>query len=114
MGAIVNSFCGICVHMDEARRTAATLRNLVNIMESKEDLLYKALDVQASRERYCQKADVSFLDMLNSYRPKSMEELEQIWYDGRGSRFDHYDEFRYKALNLHSVFSKGTIDYSLK
>ena len=59
-GAIVNSFCGICVHMDEARRTAATLRNLVNIMESKEDLLYKALDVQASRERYCQKADVSF------------------------------------------------------
>ncbi len=112
-GAIVNSFCGICVHMDEARRTAATLRNLVNIMESKEDLLYKALDVQASRERYCQKADVSFLDMLNSYRPKSMEELEQIWYDGRGSRFDHYDEFRYKALNLHSVFSKGTIEFRL-
>ena len=112
-GAMVNSSCGIHIHIDAASHTAATLRNLVNIMASKEDLLYKALDVQVSRERYCRKADVSFLNKLNSYRPKSMEELERIWYDGRGSRFYHYDESRYKALNLHSVFSKGTIEFRL-
>ena len=112
-GAMVNSSCGIHVHVDAASHTAATLRNIVNIMAAKEDLLYKALDVEVARERYCGKADTGFLDKLNSQRPKSMEELEQIWYAGRGSRFDHYDESRYKALNLHSVFSKGTIEFRL-
>lgn len=112
-GAVVNSSCGIHVHVDASPHTAATLRNIVNIMAAKEDLLYKALDVQVSRERYCQKADTSFLDQLNTQRPKSMEELEQIWYAGKGSRYDHYDESRYKALNLHSVFSKGTIEFRL-
>ncbi|MCI9456493.1 MAG: virulence associated protein [Oscillospiraceae bacterium] len=112
-GATVNSSCGIHVHVDAASHTAATLRNIVNIMAAKEDLLYKALDVEVARERYCGKADTGFLDRLNSQRPKSMEELERIWYAGRGSRHEHYDESRYKALNLHSVFSKGTIEFRL-
>lgn len=112
-GSLVNDSCGIHVHVDAANHTAATLRNLVNIMASKEDLLYKTLDVQVSREKYCQKADVSFLDKLNSCRPKSMEELEQLWYAGKGSRYERYDESRYKALNLHSVFSKGSIEFRL-
>lgn len=30
-----------------------------------------------------------------------------------GGRYDHYDNSRYHALNLHSVFSKGTIEFRL-
>ncbi len=112
-GAAVNSSCGIHVHVDASPHTAATLRNIVNIMAAKEDLLYKALEVEVARERYCGKTDTDFLDRLNVSRPKSMEDLEQIWYAGKGSRFEHYDESRYKALNLHSVFSKGTIEFRL-
>ena len=36
-----------------------------------------------------------------------------MWYHGDSRRFDHYDETRYHALNLHSVFSKGTIEFRL-
>lgn len=64
-GARVNGRCGIHVHVDASKHTPKTLRNIVNIMASKEDLLYKALDVNVRREHYCEKADTRFLDEVN-------------------------------------------------
>lgn len=112
-GAKVNDSCGIHVHVDAANHTPQTLRNVVNIMASKEDLLYKTLRVQIDREYYCQKADLRFLDEVNHVRPKSMQELERLWYNGSSRRDIHYDSSRYHALNLHSVFSKGTIEFRM-
>lgn len=112
-GAKVNDSCGIHVHVDASSHTPKTLRNIVNIMASKEDLLYKALQVQVEREHYCQKADTRFLDELNHRKPKSMSEVERLWYNGSSGRYHHYDDTRYHALNLHSVFSKGTIEFRL-
>lgn len=113
-GACVNGSCGIHIHVDAAPHSVKTLRNLVNIMVSKEDLLYKALAVDVAREdHYCQKTDLSFLEELNRKKPRSIESFERMWYHGDSRSFDHYDETRYHALNLHSVFSKGTIDYPL-
>lgn len=112
-GAKVNDSCGIHVHVDASPHDVKTLRNIVNIMASKEDLLYKALDVQVDRQYYCKKADTRFLDEMNHKRPRTMDELEAIWYNGRGGRYQHYDNTRYHALNLHSVFSKGTIEFRL-
>ena len=43
-GAIVNKKCGIHVHID-ASPLMGTLRNITNIMASKEDLIYKTLQV---------------------------------------------------------------------
>ena len=112
-GAKVNDSCGIHIHVDASNHNVQTLRNLVNIMASKEDLLYKALDVDVEREHYCRKADTRFLDALQHRRPKTMDELEHIWYNGRNGKYDHYDSSRYHALNLHSVFSKGTVEFRL-
>ncbi len=56
-GAVANSSCGIHIHINGAPFDAKSLRNLTNIMYSKENLIYKALQVEVSRERnYCQKA----------------------------------------------------------
>lgn len=112
-GAKVNDSCGIHVHVDAANHTPQTLRNVVNIMASKEDLLYKTLRVRIDRQYYCQKADLRFLDEVNNRRPKSMQELERLWYNGSSRRDVHYDSTRYHALNLHSVFSKGTIEFRM-
>lgn len=112
-GARVNASCGIHVHVDAAPHTPQSLRNLVNIMAAKEDLLYKTLQVKVERERYCRKADTLFLDKLNDRPPHSMEALEQLWYDGPTGRYNHYDNSRYHALNLHSVFSRGTVEFRL-
>lgn len=75
----------------------------------KEDLLYKALNVQIDRECYCQKADLRFLEDVNLKHPKSMAEFETLWYNGDSRRNVHYDYSRYHALNLHSVFSNTAI-----
>ena len=77
-------------------------------MYSKEDLIYKALKVNVAREhRYCKKVDQSFIDKLNRMKPKDIGRVEEIWYNGNTLRSrHHYDDSRYHALNLHSVFSK--------
>ena len=112
-GAKVNSTCGIHIHVDASRHTPQTLRNVANIMASKEDLLYKTLKVDIDRECYCKKADLRFLDQVNTQRPKTMEHIERLWYNGASGRSHHYDDTRYHALNLHSVFSKGTIEFRM-
>lgn len=112
-GARVNSSCGLHCHINAAPHTPKTLRNIVNIMAAKEDLLYKALKVNVSREHYCQKMDTRFLDEINNRPPMSMEQIKSMWYDGEDYSYRHYDDSRYHALNLHSVFNKGTIEFRL-
>lgn len=112
-GGKVNDSCGIHIHVDASVHTVKTLRNIVNIMAAKEDLLYKTLGVRPRREHYCKKADTRFLDELNHKRPRNMAALERMWYNGATGRYSHYDSTRYHGLNLHSVFSKGTIEFRL-
>ena len=113
-GAITNSSCGVHVHIDASPFDARTLRNITNIMASKEDLIYKALEVSVARQdHWCQPVEQRFLDELNSRRPRSMQEVERIWYGGDSRRETHYDNSRYHCLNLHSVFQKGTVEFRL-
>ena len=94
-GAITNGSCGIHVHVDASPFDARTLRNITNIMASKEDLIYKALKVSVARERrYCQKVEERFLKELNQKKPKTLDGVEQIWYGGESRRHRHYDDSR--------------------
>jgi hypothetical protein len=116
-GAFANSGnCGIHIHVDAANHNAKTLRNLVNLMASKEDLVYKALEVHASRmSLYCRKANSSLVEEINRIKPQTLQELKTLWYKpygGDGSS-QHYHTSRYHGLNLHSVFSKGTVEFRL-
>ena len=86
----------------------------MTIMYSKEDILFKALKVQTSREdNYCQKVRPIVLEKIRRMPNNtiSMERLKQIWYEGRDGSHNHYDNTRYYALNLHAVFSKGTLEW---
>ncbi len=49
IGAKVNDSCGIHVHVDAANHNRQSLKNLISIMYSKEDLLFKALQVNEVR-----------------------------------------------------------------
>lgn len=113
-GAITNKSCGIHVHIDASPFDARTLRNITNIMAAKEDLIYKALGVSVARQhRWCRPVEQRFLDELNNHRPRSMQEVERIWYNGDSRSHTHYDDSRYHCLNLHSVFQKGTVEFRL-
>lgn len=113
-GAIANDSCGIHVHVDASPFNANTLRNITNIMASKEDLIYKALEVTVARQhRWCKPVESRFLEELNQRKPKTLDQVSRIWYNGDSRSHNHYDDSRYHCLNLHSVFQKGTVEFRL-
>ena len=111
-GMKVNSSTGIHIHIDASTHTAQSLKNLANIMSSKEDLLFEALQVEQERaNRWCKKVDTKFLDRLNTRTKKDKDKIKKIWYNGRDESHDHYSQTRYRALNLHAVWQKGTVEF---
>ena len=112
-GAIANDSCGIHIHIGIGSHTPQTLRNLANIVASKEDMIYNSLQIAQYRSRYCKKADANFIADINKKKPKTMEQLADIWYKRfpSESRHAHYNSSRYHLLNYHSTFTKGTIEF---
>ena len=114
-GAKVNSSCGIHVHVDAADHDRQSLKNLLSIMYSKEDLLFKALQVDEGRAaRFCQKVREPMLEkarQLSAEETRDLTQLEDIWYEGNIRHHEHYNWTRYYALNLHSVFYRGTVEW---
>ena len=114
-GAKANNSCGIHVHVDAANHNRQSLKNLIGIMYSKEDILFKALQVDPIRARdYCQKVREPMLRQartLSSDETNDLTQLERVWYEGNVETTDHYNWTRYHALNLHSVFYRGTVEW---
>ncbi|WP_300608301.1 amidoligase family protein, partial [uncultured Oscillibacter sp.] len=114
-GAKVNTSCGIHIHVDASNHNRQSLKNLIGIMYSKEDILFKALQVNESRaERWCKKVREPMLRQarrLSSDETTDLTQLEQVWYEGDVADREHYNWTRYHALNLHSVFYRGTVEW---
>ena len=109
--------CGVHVHIGAKGHTPQTLRNLANIMASHESLIAEALNLDHRRmNRYCRTVDPKFLETLNKKKPQTMAELADIWYgaqDADYGRSQHYNSSRYRMLNYHATFTKGTIEFRL-
>lgn len=115
-GAKVNPSCGMHIHIDGANHTAKSLKNIMSIMFSKEDLIFKALQVRESRVHYCKKTREDLLNRVRKQRNLTMDKLGEIWYEDKDWKWhttEHYDQSRYHALNLHAMFSKGTVEFRL-
>lgn len=117
VGAVSDSKlqCGIHIHIGAKDHTPNTLKNLVNLMAAKEDLIYKSLEIDPARVRWCKKVNEDLIQTINKKKLKTLEQLADIWYSGYGfeNRDRHYHTSRYHGLNLHSTFTKGTIEFRL-
>ena len=107
--------CGIHVHVGLGEHTPKSLRNLVNLVNAKEDLLTQALNITPARRRqWCMPVDSEFLKVLNQRKPKTMENFKRCWYDTafwEDASQEHYHESRYHLLNLHALSQTGTIEF---
>ena len=114
-GGRPHTSCGVHVHIGRGQHTPRTLRNLVNLVNAKEDLLTQALGISPERRaRWCQAVDPDFLERLNRVKPTTDAAFAQLWYNTAEWRYhasQHYDTSRYHLLNLHSTFQKGTIEF---
>jgi len=119
-GAVANHSCGIHIHVDGANHNAQSLRRLVKFFSARQQLVYEALNVSAERaSSWCKTVSRSLIDEMAKVKNISRREMESIWYspanDGYNGRIDnsHYNFTRYHGLNLHSFFSKGTVEFRL-
>lgn len=104
-GGKTNSTCGIHIHLDGADHNVQSIKNFINIIASKNDLLYKALQIKEERMRWCKKMDQRLITEIQKKKPKTMQQIKDIWYNERNAGFhSHYDQSRYHFLNLHSYF----------
>jgi len=100
--------CGIHIHLNGEPHTPRSIRNFINIIASKGDLLYKALNIAPERMHYCKKLDERLVEKLNSKKPRTMEEIAEIWYEGyNNNRNFRYHDSRYSLINLHSLFTRN-------
>jgi len=122
-GGKTDSSCGIHIHIGRGEHTAKTLRNLVNMVNAKEDMLAQALEITPSRRcDWCREVEPAFREKLNQKKPTSLDEFAALYYrwnydpnrdiDEHRARHDwryfaghHYDSSRYHLLNLHAAFS---------
>ena len=114
-GASVNDSCGMHVHVDVGDYNAIQLRNLVNIVFGKEELLFKAFNVYGRRREWCTRLDREFLHMINEEcgSKLTIKKIEDIWYRDMAERTSHYNLTRYYILNLHSYFQKKGVEFRL-
>ncbi len=111
-GAFVNNTCGIHIHIDGAAHTSRSIRNFVNIIHARNDLFYKALNIEERRIAYCKKLDKALMEQMNRKKPTTLEQVENVWYAPYGGdRTRRYHNSRYHFLNLHSFFNgHGTVE----
>ena len=110
-GAVTNTSCGIHIHVD-VHFNAVQLRNLANIVASKEDLLKRAIQMHAERNPYCHRSNMAFVESINYRKNIDMDFLRDEWYDGRRWRMNqHYDSSRYVTLNLHSLWQGKGVEF---
>lgn len=114
-GAKVNGSCGCHIHVGAQRHTGQTLKNLLNIFYSKNDILYRALDVKSQRAGYCKELNDTLLDRVNDIKKPTVKDIIDTWYLtlSTRSRHIHYDNSRYHGLNLHSYERIGTVEFRM-
>lgn len=115
-GMSINPSCGIHVHVEVKNADTRVLRNILKIIAGREELLYKALDVKPGREeKYCKKLCTtnifSYIKRTDDYNT-TMAGMKDIWYRGNaGSRTAHYNDSRYRGINLHSFYNGTGIEF---
>lgn len=117
-GAKVDSSCGLHIHIDGANHTAQSLKNLVFTFRAKENLIFKAVKTQAYRlDHWCRPIDDRLVDNIKKIRQLNIAGMQQTWYNTYTDRArdvsHHYHGSRYHALNLHSLFYRGTVEFRL-
>ena len=109
--------CGVHIHIGADGHTPQSLRNLANLMAAHEDLLTAALKLDTYRlNQYCRPVDPDFVRAVNAKKPKTMEDLADVWYVANKANYyrnEHYNDSRYHMLNLHATFTKGTVEFRL-
>lgn len=120
-GAFASDTCGCHVHVGIDGMKVQTIINILNQIHSKQNILFHALGIKSSdqRYRYCAAIPTSLVETIKKKKPKTLSELADIWYgilDPYGDRNARYNGSRYRIVNLsrgllHNRWYLGTCEF---
>ena len=114
-GGRPHSSCGVHVHIDGSRflQDPAALIRLIKIVDKYERLMYHSLNADNRMTgRWSRPVCQDFLNRVCALKKPSIDDIRREWYlRNGGSQHYRYDHSRYRLLNLHALFSKGTIEF---
>lgn len=111
-GAKVDGKCGMHIYIGAKPFDTKSLTSLVKMVYKQEDLITAALGVSEARKAfYTKDIEKSFVQKVEAMRPKTNDDMNELWYGHMNSNPTHYDNTRYHGLNLHNVWFRGTIEF---
>jgi len=111
-GAMVDERCAIHIHVDAALFTGKQLCTLAKLVYQQEELLYAALGISEERaERYAKPTDPAFIRLLEQRRPATLGAMNRLWYGQHEAQPTHYHPTRYRGVNFHAIWDKGTVEF---
>ena len=114
-GAKANARTGLHVHVGAADFTPAELKNLVRTFYKQEELILKAAGTEASRiARYTRKTDHAFVEKICRMATPTMQKINEAWFGRYNPNPYHYDDHRYRALNLNNLWGANAKASSAK
>lgn len=109
---------GIHIHIDGFRTfTPKQIGNLAKLVNQQEDLMVKALQVDSSRRnQWAREVEGPFIERLVRTKPTTREALRHAWFGHEGtyearSHYNDGDGTRYRGINLHSLWFRGTVEF---
>lgn len=116
-GAKVDSSCGLHIHIDGSNHDAKSLKNLIFNFRAKEELIFKAVGTRASRlARWCRPIEDNLIESIKKIKKVSDSSLREVWYKEYApyeNQSAHYNGSRYHAINYHSFWYRGTVEFRL-
>lgn len=127
----INNQCGLHVHVDAQEIQPNHYVNLLQTWKDFESMIFDKFQPKKERMRWMAplEEDEGLNQRINEYRrfiyhddntPLPMDGMTNVSYIWTGSpyssvrlREDKYNEFRYRAFNLNSVWYHGTVEFRL-
>ena len=116
-GAKVTAACGLHVHIDARDYSYYELRRLIRLYAVIEEALFSVVPESRRSNTYCARCADDYLTAIESGSYKKVKEAVAVAVykdtDLKDKRLNKYESARYRALNLHSWFYRGTVECRL-
>ncbi|MBR1999987.1 MAG: amidoligase family protein [Lentisphaeria bacterium] len=110
-GAKATSDTSQHIHIGAQSFNPAQIANFAKIFYKQEELILKSLGTWEHRlGHYAKRTDRGFIERLNATRQITNESLNKAWFGELNMHPTHYENHRYRDLNLNNIWRTGTIE----
>jgi hypothetical protein len=121
-GAAVTEACGFHVHVDARELTFLAAQRLIRLYERVEEAMFLMVPPSRRQNTYCRRVRGSYSLKMSEYKGDAKSKIIHATYgvdfklyprDFHSRSKQKYDGARYEAMNLHSWFLRGTVEFRL-